>query len=105
MVVKEAQKSAPTRKVSLTGVVDSISGRKTVRIVVNRLTKHPLYGKYVRRRKKMLIHDAREEARVGDTVEAVLSRPISKNKSWRLVRVIKTSALGAAGAPEATTEK
>ncbi len=105
MVVKEAQKSAPTRKVNLTGVVDSISGRKTVRIVVNRLTKHPLYGKYVRRRKKMLVHDAREEARVGDTVEAVLSRPISKSKSWRLVRIIKTSVPGAAGAPEATTEK
>lgn len=105
MVVKEAQKSRSTQRVKLTGVVDSISGRKTVRVVVNRLTKHPLYGKYVRHRKRMLVHDASEEARLGDTVELVLAKPISKSKSWRLVRVIKTSALGDAGALEATTEK
>ena len=105
MVAKEASKTAPNQGVKMTGVVDSISGRKTVRIVVNRLTKHPLYGKYVRRRKKMLIHDAREEARVGDTIEAVLSRPLSKNKSWRLVRVTKTGTLIATGASEATEEK
>ncbi|MDY7009461.1 MAG: 30S ribosomal protein S17 [Planctomycetota bacterium] len=105
MVVEKAQKSRSTQRVKLTGVVDSISGRKTVRVVVERLTKHPLYGKYVRRRKKILVHDASEEARVGDTVEMALSRPVSKSKSWRLVRVIKTSVLGASGAPEATTEK
>lgn len=105
MVVKEVQKSRSAQRVKLTGVVDSISGRKTVRVVVNRLTKHPLYGKYVRRRKRMLVHDACEEARIGDTVELALFRPISKSKSWRLVRVIKTSVLGATGAPEATTEK
>lgn len=105
MAVKEAQKSVTTQRVTLTGVVDSISGRKTVRVVADRLTKHPLYGKYIRRRKKMLVHDAREEARVGDTIEIAQSRPISKSKSWRLVRVIRKSVLGGAGVPEVTTEK
>ncbi len=104
MAVEKAPQSTP-QKVTLTGVVDSISGHKTVRVVTNRLTKHPLYGKYVRRRKRMLVHDAREEAHVGDMVELVLSRPISKSKSWRLVRVIRKNVLGAAGVPEATTEK
>ena len=91
----------------MTGVVDSISGRKTVRVVVNRLTKHPLYGKYVRRRRRMLVHDAGEVARVGDTVELAQSRPISKSKSWRVVRVVRpggpAAAAVAAAAPEEAT--
>ena len=105
MAVEKAPKSTPPQRVTLTGVVDSISGHKTVRVVVNRLTKHPLYGKYVRRRKKMLVHDAREEARVGDTVELALSRPISKNKSWRSVRVVKPGGMVAAVVTEEATEK
>ena len=105
MAVEKAPKSTPPQRVTLTGVVDSISGHKTVRVVVNRLTKHPLYGKYVRRRKKMLVHDAREEARVGDTVELAQSRPISKSKSWRLVRVIKTGIPGRSDTSEAAAEK
>ena len=89
----------------MTGVVDSISGRKTVRVVVNRLTKHPLYGKYVRHRRRMLVHDAREEARVGDTIELSQSRPISKSKSWRLVRVTRRNVMGDAAVTEEATEK
>ncbi len=105
MVVKDAQKSSEPQKVTLTGVVDSISGRKTVRVVVNRLTKHPLYGKYVRHRRRMLVHDAREEARVGDTVELSQTRPISKSKSWRLVRVTRRNVIGDAAVTEEVTEK
>jgi len=75
------------------GVVDSISGRKTVRIVVDNLVRHPLYGKYLRRRTRLLVHDPKEEARVGDTVEAARCRPISKGKSWRLVRVVKRATV------------
>ena len=105
MVAKDAQKSLESQKVTLTGVVDSISGRKTVRVVVNRLTKHPLYGKYVRHRRRMLVHDAREEARVGDTIELSQSRPISKSKSWRLVRVTRRNVMGDAAVTEEATEK
>ena len=74
------------------GVVDSISGEKTVRVVVNALVKHPLYSKYIRRRTRLLVHDARQEAKAGDTVEVGPCRPISKRKAWRLVRVLKRAA-------------
>lgn len=72
-----------------TGVVDSISGSKTVRVLISNLVKHPLYGKYIKRRTKLLVHDANEEANVGDKVEVAPCRPLSKTKSWRLIRVVK----------------
>ena len=71
-----------------TGVVDSISGAKTVRVVLSNLVKHPLYGKYIKRRTKLLAHDAKSEAKVGDKVEIASCRAMSKHKSWRLVRVV-----------------
>ena len=60
---------------------------KTIRVVVNYSTRHPLYGKYVRRRSVLHVHDERNEAKVGDRVEVMACRPISKTKHWRLVRV------------------
>jgi len=72
-------------------VVDSISGTKTVRVVVKRLVRHRLYGKYIRRRTKLLVHDPEQRAKLGDTVEIELCRPISKRKSWRVVRILKTN--------------
>ena len=89
MAANEPQVSAKRRKVSRVGVVDSISGRKSVRVVIGNLVKHPLYGKYIRRRTKLMAHDAEEEARVGDVVEIRQCRRISKSKAWRLVRVVK----------------
>jgi len=74
------------------GVVDSISGRKTVRVVLSNLVPDRLYGKYVRRRRRLLAHDPREQARLGDEVQIAPCRPISKNKAWRVVRVVKRSA-------------
>jgi len=74
------------------GVVDSISGRKTVRVVLANLVPDRLYGKYVRRRRRLLAHDPREQARPGDEVQIAPCRPISKNKAWRVVRVVKRSA-------------
>ena len=79
-------RSAPVTRV---GVVDSVSGSKTVRVMLESLAKHPLYGKYQRRRMRLLVHDPSEEAKVGDTVEVAQCRPISKRKSWRLVRVVR----------------
>jgi len=79
-----------TRKAkSLTGVVTSSNGDKSVRVTIAYKVKHPKYGKYVRRRGKLGVHDERNECGVGDVVEISECRPYSKTKSWRLVRVVK----------------
>lgn len=83
----QASKRPPAGK--RVGVVDSISGQKTIRIVANALVRHKLYDKYLRRRTRLMAHDPAGQAAVGDTVEIVRCRPISKRKSWRLVRVLK----------------
>lgn len=72
-----------------TGRVGKISGNKTIRVDVDNLTKHPLYHKYVHKRTRLAVHDPANTAVVGDLVEIVPCRPISKNKTWRLVRVIR----------------
>lgn len=71
------------------GTVVSASGDKTARVVIQRLVKHPKYGKYVRRETKLAIHDPLNTVKVGDKVEIAPCRPISKTKSWRLVRVVE----------------
>ena len=58
--------------------------------VINYLVRHPKYGKYVRRRTSLHVHDERNEARVGDRVEIAECRPISKTKSWTLMRVVES---------------
>ena len=71
-----------------TGRVGKISGNKTIRVDLDNLTKHPLYHKYVHKRTRLAVHDPENSAVVGDLVEIVPCRPISKNKTWRLVRVV-----------------
>ena len=73
----------------LTGVVESDKRDKTVKVVVNFLSKHRMYGKYIRRRTVVQAHDPENEARSGDTVELMECRPISKTKTWRLVKVVR----------------
>lgn len=73
----------------VTGVVATISGDKTVSVLVNNLVRHARYGKYIRRRTRLNVHDASNQSSVGDTVEVVPCRPISKSKSWRLVRIVR----------------
>jgi small subunit ribosomal protein S17 len=75
------------------GVVVSVSGAKTVRVQINSLAQHPLYGKYIKQTKRLLVDDPQQQARLGDTVEVVPCRPVSKHMSWRLVRVVKHAAL------------
>jgi small subunit ribosomal protein S17 len=70
-----------------TGTVVKDGCDKTVSVVVNYLMKHPKYGKYIRRRTKLQVHDEQNEAKVGDVVEIAECRPMSKTKNWRLVRV------------------
>lgn len=74
-----------------TGVVASAKNDKTRRVEIQRRVKHPIYGKYIRQRTICYVHDENNEARLGDTVEIVESRPRSKTKRWELVRVIEKS--------------
>lgn len=76
-----------------TGVVVSDKMDKSIVVEVTRLVKHPLYGKYIRRSTKLMVHDEENTASVGDTVEMMETRPLSKRKRWRLLRVVtKTEA-------------
>ena len=95
MTNETESRKKPSRQ-SRTGEVLSISGEKTIRVAVNTLVKHPMYGKYIRRRTKLAVHDEKGEAGVGDVVEIVSCRRLSKRKSWRLVRVVKRSAIAKA---------
>ena len=61
---------------------------KTIKVEVEYLWRHPKYGKYLRRSSKVTVHDEKGEARQGDRVEITECRPISKTKSWRLVKVV-----------------
>jgi len=74
---------------ALTGVVASKSGAQTVSVIVNRLVKHPTYGRYMRRRTRLAVHDPDNAAGVGDLVGIVACRRISKTKSWRLVKMVR----------------
>ena len=70
------------------GVVVSKSGDKSVRVQIDYTVKHPMYGKYIKRRTKLGVHDPENAAGIGDTVDIMECRPISKSKSWRLVKVV-----------------
>jgi len=72
----------------LTGKVVSNKMDKTIAVSVERLVKHPTYGKYIRRTTKLLAHDESNECKEGDTVAIKPCRPMSRRKSWVLVRVV-----------------
>jgi len=74
---------------TLTGKVVSNKMDKTVAVSVERMVKHPTYGKYVRRTTKLLAHDENNECNEGDTVDIAQCRPLSRRKSWTLVRVVE----------------
>src|SRR4051794_20591814 len=87
-----------------TGVVTSDKMNKTRRVEIPRLVKHPRYGKYIKRRTICKVHDENNESHAGDTVKIMESRPISKTKHWRLIRVVKKAPQQAA-APAAPAEQ
>ncbi len=72
----------------VTGVVTRDKNAKTRRVEVERLVRHPKYGKYVKQRTICYAHDEANESHLGDTVEIMESRPLSRTKRWRLVRVV-----------------
>ncbi len=71
------------------GVVTSVKMQKSIVVMVERLVKHPLYKKYTKRRSKFMAHDEKNEAREGDIVLIEETRPLSKRKRWRLVRIVE----------------
>ncbi|WP_292658030.1 30S ribosomal protein S17 [Nitratifractor sp.] len=77
----------PKRVIS--GTVIKKAGDKTATVLVERKVLHPRYHKTVKRFKKYLIHDERNEANVGDTVSAIECRPLSKNKAFRLLEIVE----------------
>ena len=74
---------------TLTGVVVANSGNKSVKIALDYKVRHPKYGKYIKRRTKIGVHDEHNLSGVGDVIEIAECRPRSKTKSWRLVKVVK----------------
>ena len=73
------------RRKTMTGQVVSTAMQKTAVVSIERLVKHATYGKYVRRRSKYKIHDEKNECVVGDVVRFMETRPLSKDKRWRLL--------------------
>ena len=83
---------------TLTGQVVSNKMHKPIAVEIERVVRHPTYGKYVRRTTKLLAHDENNEAREGDTVSITPCRPLSRRKSWRLLAIVERSAERAAQA-------
>jgi small subunit ribosomal protein S17 len=82
------------RRQTKIGVVTSASMAKTIVVKVTRKVQHPLYGRVLRKSKKLYAHDEQGEARMGDTVRIVETRPLSRLKRWRLAEVISRAKGG-----------
>jgi len=92
-----------SRRKTEVGVVTSDKMDKTRRVELERLVPHPKYGKFLRRRTVCHAHDEKNETHVGDFVEIMETRPLSKLKRWRVVRIVRPGAQQAlAGEGEAT---
>ena len=71
------------------GVVSSNKMQKTITVKVERKVKHPIYGKFVKKTAKFTAHDEKNECSIGDLVKIMESRPLSKNKRWRMVEILE----------------
>jgi len=80
------------KRKTLTGVVSSDKMDKTVVVMVNRRVLHPVYKKYIRKRKKVKAHDEKNECRMGDKVLLTETRPLSKEKRWRVKEILERAA-------------
>ena len=79
-----ADEKRPGMRRSLAGVVTSDRMNKSITVLIERTVQHPVYGKIIRRSTRLLAHDERNDANIGDLVTIEECRPISKTKSWRL---------------------
>ena len=77
------------RRKTRVGRVVSDRMQKTIVVSIERLVKHPTYGRYVRRRTKFKVHDEKNECKVGDLVRFMETRPLSKDKRWRFVGIVE----------------
>jgi small subunit ribosomal protein S17 len=89
----------PQRSPRRVGIVESDARDKTRKVAIRYSVRHPKYGKYIRRRTRLQVHDEENVSRVGDRVEVAECRPISKTKSWVLLRVMKSGAAPVAVTP------
>lgn len=71
------------------GKVTSNKMEKSISVMVERKIKHPLYGKFVKKSNSFMAHDEKNECQIGDIVKIMETRPLSKNKRWRLVEIIE----------------
>lgn len=71
------------------GQVVSNKMQKSITVAVERKVKHPIYGKFVRKTTKLTAHDEKNDCNIGDTVKVMETRPLSKNKRWRLVEIVE----------------
>jgi len=71
------------------GVVVSTKMDKSIIVAVKRKVKHPIYGKFINRTKRLMAHDEENSCNIGDTVRISETRPLSKNKTWRLIEIIE----------------
>ena len=78
-----------SRRKARVGKVVSDRMEKTVVVFIERLVKHPTYGRYVRHRSKFKVHDEKNECRIGDVIRFMETRPISKDKRWRFVEFVE----------------
>jgi small subunit ribosomal protein S17 len=78
-----------TNKKQIVGVVTSNKMDKSITVVVERRLKHPIYGKFIRKSKKFMAHDEKNECSEGDKVKIIESRPLSRRKRWNLVEILE----------------
>jgi small subunit ribosomal protein S17 len=90
-MMNEAVKSPDAKKTQRTvvGIVVSNKMNKSVSVSIERLIKHPVYGKYVRRTSKVMAHDETNDCKIGDRVAIRECRPMSKNKAWQVVEIVE----------------
>lgn len=85
----EATTSERNARKERIGKVTSDKMQKTITVAIERKVKHPLYGKFQKKTKKLTVHDENNDCGIGDTVRVMETRPLSKNKRWRLVEIIE----------------
>ncbi len=88
-VQTEAQIELRGRRKTRTGLVTSNKMDKSITVSVERKVKHPIYGKFLKKTTKFMAHDEKNECSIGDVVKIMETRPLSKNKCWRLVEVVE----------------
>ncbi len=77
----------------LSGKVVSDKMDKTITVLIERTVKHPIYGKYVKRSTKVRAHDEQNQCSMGDLVDIQESRPLSKTKSWKLLKIVEKASV------------